>query len=93
MVGARAEEVLGERARELHVPPDHWTEDLLETHEEFVQELQKMGGRAAPIVEKVKKREELVQVRACVRAVRLDWQPFVCCGRGGCGGGRSGGGM
>ena len=56
--------MLGERARELHVPPDHWTEDLLETHEEFVQELREMGDRAAPIVEKVKKREELVQVHA-----------------------------
>lgn len=62
VVGAKAEEVLGERARDLHVPPDHWTEDLLETHEQFVQLLKEMGNRAAPIVEKVKKREELVQV-------------------------------
>ena len=83
MVGAKAEEVLGERARELHVPPDHWTEDLLETHEDFVQELLKMGERAAPIVEKVKKREELVQVGAaactlCVCVLRWPW--FVCLG-------------
>lgn len=63
VVGAKAEEVLGERARDLHVPPDHWTEDLLEVHEQFVHDLREMGDRAAPIVEKVKKREELVQVR------------------------------
>eukprot|EP00752_Nemacystus_decipiens_P002985 g2769.t1 len=74
IVGAKAEEVLGERARELHVPPDHWTESLLETHEEFVQRLHKMGDRAAPIVEKVKKREELVQKREYADSFNVDYR-------------------
>lgn len=62
VVGAKAEEVLGESARDLHVPQTHWTEALLEGHEQFVKTLKEMGERAAPIVDKVKKREELVQV-------------------------------
>lgn len=62
VVGAKAEEVLGESARDLHVPQGLWTEDVLEGHEQFVKDLRAMGDRAAPIVEKVKKREELVQV-------------------------------
>eukprot|EP00903_Cladosiphon_okamuranus_P007617 g7386.t1 len=74
VVGAKAEEVLGERARDLHVPPDHWTEDLLEAHEQFVQCLQEMGDRAAPIVEKVKKREELVQKREYADSFNVDYR-------------------
>lgn len=63
VVGAKAEEVLGERARELHVPQAQWTEDLLEGHEQFVKDLRGLGDQAGPILEKIKKREELVQVR------------------------------
>ena len=61
VVGARAEEVLGERARDLHVPPDDWTEDLLGRHDDFVSELDAMRERVAQIVEKVHKREDLVK--------------------------------
>lgn len=61
VVGARAEEVLGERARDLHVPPDDWTEDLLGRHDDFVSELDGIVERVAPIVEKVHKREDLVR--------------------------------
>lgn len=45
------------------MPQTHWTETLLEGHEQFVKKLKEMGERAAPIVDKVKKREELVQVK------------------------------
>eukprot|EP00904_Undaria_pinnatifida_P004055 jgi/Undpi1/13650/HiC_scaffold_9.g03304.m1 len=61
VVGARAEEVLGERARDLHVPPSEWTEDLLGRHDDFVSELDAMKERVATIVEKVNKREDLVK--------------------------------
>lgn len=61
VVGARAEEVLGERARDLHVPPEDWTEDLLGRHDDFVSELDAMRERVAQIVEKVHKREDLVK--------------------------------
>eukprot|EP00752_Nemacystus_decipiens_P010261 g9145.t1 len=74
VVGAKAEEVLRAPARELHMPLENWTESLLETHEEFVQRLRKMGDRAAPIVEKVKKREELVQKREYADSFKVDYR-------------------
>ncbi|CAM9539709.1 unnamed protein product [Scytosiphon promiscuus] len=74
VVGAKAEEVLGGSARDLHVPPDQWTEDLLEGHEQFVKDLRAMGRRAAPIVEKVKKREELVQKREHADSFKVDYR-------------------
>ncbi|CAN0527537.1 unnamed protein product, partial [Ectocarpus sp. 12 AP-2014] len=74
VVGAKAEEVLGESARDLHVPQGLWTEDLLEGHEQFVKDLRAMGDRAAPIVEKVKKREELVQKRELADSFKVDYR-------------------
>ncbi|CAM9880771.1 unnamed protein product, partial [Hapterophycus canaliculatus] len=74
VVGAKAEEVLGESARDLHVPPEQWTEDLLEGHDQFVKDLRAMGRRAAPIVEKVKKREELVQKREHADSFKVDYR-------------------
>ncbi|CAM9879077.1 unnamed protein product [Pylaiella littoralis] len=71
--GAKAEEVLGESARDLHVPQAHWTEALLEDHEQFVKKLQEMGERAAPIVDKVKRREELVQKREIADSLKVDY--------------------
>lgn len=55
--------MLGESARDLYVPQEDWTEDLLEGHEEFLSKLGAMNIRVAQIVERVKRREELVQVR------------------------------
>lgn len=66
MVGAKAEEVLGEAARDLHIPPDDWTEELLEGHEEFLSQLGLMRERVSEIVDRVDKREKLVQVSETV---------------------------
>ena len=62
-MGAKAEEVLGESARDLHVPLSDWTEELLEGHEEFLTKLRALKEAVSPIIERVKKREDLVQVQ------------------------------
>lgn len=61
-VGATAEEVLKESARDLHVSKDDWSEELLESHEEFLVLLGGMRERASKIAANVQKRERLVQV-------------------------------
>lgn len=62
-VGAKPEEVLKESARDLHVPKEDWSEELLENHEEFITMLGGMGERAAKIKANVQKREKLVEVK------------------------------
>lgn len=71
-VGAKAEEVLGERARDLSVPPDSWTEELLDRHEEMLSKLEALEKAVSPIMERVRKREDLVLVRFTFEA-RVPW--------------------
>lgn len=63
VVGAKPEEVLREHERELHIGPEDWNEELLESHEDFLVVLGGMRERVSAIVAKVEQREKLVQVR------------------------------
>lgn len=61
-MGAKPEEVLGDRAKNLYTPQEKWTEALLEKHEEFLVKVGVIREKGMPVMEMVKKREDLVQV-------------------------------